>query len=200
MNECMNEGGKEGGKKNRRWESVQWIELMNEKKGESRCVVKYSGTCTYLKYVKQWYCIGNYFDWPSTQLPQEYPFFLHRSDNRVSHFSSFNLDFTCFSGQTDLGNSVEYARCFGHPVVNLSLPSACVNVSQERGDHREICGEAIINVLLFHRQVLGWYYTIGGHLERVRVTNQEWAQELNEGYHWCSCRPLKTSWILQNPS
>lgn len=51
---------------------------------------------------------------------------------------------------TDLGDSVQHAGGLGHPVVNLSSSSAGVNVSQERRHYREVCGEAVIYVLLLH--------------------------------------------------
>lgn len=100
-----------------------------------------------------------------------------KKKNPELYLRRVNTAFTlpCFntevSHHTDLGHSVEYAGCFSHPVVNLSLSSAGVYVSKERGHHREICGEAVVNILLLHRQVLSGYNTIGGHLERERVAN-----------------------------
>lgn len=62
--------------------------------------------------------------------------------------------FNSWTLATDLGHSVEYAGRFRHPVVNLSSPATGVDVGQERRHHGEICGEAVVDVLLFHGQVL----------------------------------------------
>lgn len=77
-----------------------------------------------------------------------------------------------FKGWTNLRHPVQDTGHFSHPIVNLSPSTTGVNVSQKRGEHREVCWEAVVNILLFHWQVLGWYDAIGGHLKR---SSKKWS-------------------------
>lgn len=78
------------------------------------------------------------------------------------------IPFARFSGPTDLGHSVQDAGRFRHPVVDLSSPPTGVDVGQERSHRGEIRGEAVVYVLLLHRQVLGGDDAVGGHLDSER--------------------------------
>jgi len=65
---------------------------------------------------------------------------------------------------THPGHSVENAGRLRHPVVDLPSPSAGVDVGQKRSHHGEVRGEAVVDVLLLHRQVLRRYDAVGSHL------------------------------------